>query len=265
MNEQTNANGAVGADDLERAMSRAIERLHQLRKSILEAVIGKKHSWFQNILVGILNCALLDHKAVQTGIQESVPLAAWGLRNLLELRVMTEYVLVSEKNANDFRNDLIIDAKELYEAFTKSHQASHAALVATLSEMAEQSEGQMKEVLAQALRRECECGPQTTATDSEAGLYRKLMLEYGLGANAKPKRASEIARQIRQNEDFDPKFKICSKLMHRTVLSIASSTIPGSLDEASRFLSLSADGELLSIYRAISKYVEERGVQPPEN
>lgn len=260
-----NANDTIGADDLEQAMSRAIEKVHELRKSILEATVSREHSWFRNILVGILNCALLDHKSVETGIQESVPLAAWGLRNLLELRVITEYVLASEKNANDFKNDLIIDAKELYEAFTKSHQTSHARLVAALSEMAEQAEGRMKEVLAEALRQESVRGPQTAATDSEAKAYKKLMVDFGLKANAKPKKASEIARQICQNEDFDPKFKICSKIMHRTVLSIASSTIQGSLDEASRFLSLSADGELLSIYGEISKYVGERGVRPAEN
>ena len=256
---------ADGADNLEEAMSRAIGKVHGLRKSILEAPVVEGHSWFQNILVGILNCALLDHKSVETGIHESVPLAAWGLRNLLELRVITEYVLASEKNANDFKNDLMIDAKELYEAFSKSHQASHAKLIVALSEMAEQAEGTMKEVLAEALRQESARGPQTTDTDSEAEAYKKLMVDFGLRDNAKPKKASEIARQMSQNENFDPKFKICSKIMHRTVLSIASSTIPGSLDEASRFLSLSADGELLSIYGAISNYVEERGVRPPEN
>jgi hypothetical protein len=37
------------------------------------------------------------------------PLAAWGTRNLLELKVVTKYVLESGKNANDFKIDLVFD------------------------------------------------------------------------------------------------------------------------------------------------------------
>ena len=59
-------------------------------------------------------------------------------------------------------------------------------------------------------------------------------------------------------------FKICSKIMHRTALSIASSRICGSLDEMIPFLSSSASCDLLSIYESINKHVGERGVQPPE-
>lgn len=253
------------ADGADEAMSQAVEKVRQLCRSIQEATANDEEMWFRNLLLGILNCALLDYPSVEIGAQKSIYLAAWGRRNLLELKVITSYVLASESNAIDFKNDLIIDAKEFYEAITKSHQASHKKLITTLSEMSKQEETPMKEILEQALRKEAERGPQTCATDSEGAMYKQLIVDFGLKENAKPKRVSEIARLISQNEDFDPMFKICSKIMHRTVLSIASSTAPGSLDEAIPFLSSSSACDLLSIYEAINEHLRERGVRPPEN
>jgi len=89
------------------------------------------------------------------------------------------------------------------------------------------------------------------------------MSEYGLKEDARPRRASQIASRVQESTDFEPMFKICSKIMHRTALSIASSTMQGSLDAAVPFLSNSAACNLLSIYGAINKYFEERGIQPP--
>jgi len=80
---------------------------------------------------------LLDYYSVQIGAQKSIYLTAWGRRNLLELKVITTYVLASEKNAIQFRNDLAIDAKEFYQALTKHHQATHKELLTTLSELSE--------------------------------------------------------------------------------------------------------------------------------
>lgn len=254
-----------GSSGVDQAMSQALEKVRELGKSILEAAVDDAHVWFRNLLLGILNCALLDYRSVTIGLQKSIHLAAWGSRNLLELRVITTYVLASEGNANDFKNDLLIDAKEFYEAVSKSHRASHLKLVAMLSDMAESEEGPMKEVLAEACRRESERGPQTEASDSEAKTYKEFMANYGLKENVRPKRASEIAGLIRQKADFDPMFKICSKIMHRTALSIASSTMRGSLDEAIPFLSSAAACDLLSIYGSIDKHFGERGVQPPES
>ena len=91
------------------------------------------------------------------------------------------------------------------------------------------------------------------------------MVDFGLKGNAKPKRVSEIARLISQSEEFDPMFKICSKIMHRTVLSIASSVTQGSLGEAIPLLSNSSACDLLSIYGSIDEHFKKRGIRPPEN
>ena len=253
------------ADEADVAMSWAVEKVRRLYRSIQGATANEEEVWFRNLLLGILHCALLDYYSVEIGAKKSVYLAAWGRRNLLELKVITTYVLASESNAIEFRNDLVIDAKEFYEALTKHHQASHKNLIAMLSEMSEREENPIKSILEQALRKETEHGPETDATDAEAATYKQLMVDFGLPENAQPKRASGIARLISQGEDFDPMFKICSKIMHRTVFSIASSITPGSLDATIPFLSSSSVCDLLSIYGSIDEHFKKRGIRPPEN
>jgi uncharacterized repeat protein (TIGR03803 family) len=85
---------------MSQAMSQALENVRELRKSILGAAIPDEHIWFRNLLLGIVNCALLDYESVELGVQKSICLAALGSRNLLELKVIATYVLASEKNVN---------------------------------------------------------------------------------------------------------------------------------------------------------------------
>jgi hypothetical protein len=255
-----NADPAIAA-----AVQELLQKLAELFKSIQEATAEREHVWFQNLLCGILNCALQDYRFVEIGAQKSVPLAAWGRRNLLELKVITEYVLASEKNATDFKNDLLRDAKEFYEAMSKRHRSLHKEFLSGLSEMAAQEQGPMKEVIREVLRRECGRGPQTEESDSESEAYKQIMADYGLDDSVKAKRASRMAELTHQKESFDPMFKICSKIMHRTCLSIASSGIRGSLDPIMPFLTDSAVCDLLSVYASINKHIEENGVRPPQN
>jgi hypothetical protein len=61
--------------------------------------------WFRNLLFRILNSALHDHHNVTIGLKKYVPLAALGTRNLLELRIVTTYILQSGKNRHAFKTD----------------------------------------------------------------------------------------------------------------------------------------------------------------
>jgi hypothetical protein len=250
-------------DDLAEAMSSAVERVRDLRRGIQKATGKVEEGWFGNLLLGILNCALLDYYSVQVGAQKSVYLAAWACRNLLELKVITRYVLASAGKALDFRNELAIDTKEFYEALTRHHQASHKNLLSMLSEVSDGEKGLVKEMLQQVLRKEVERGAKTEATDSQAAIYSQLMADFGFKKNAKPKRTSDRARLIDQSEDFDPMFKICSKIMHRTVLSIASTVTKGSIDEVIPLLSSSSENDLLTIYGLIDGHFKKRGIRPP--
>jgi hypothetical protein len=91
-------------DDADEAMSWAVDKVRNLRRSIQKATGKIEDVWFGNLLLGILNCASLDYYSAKVGAEKSVYLAAWACRNLLELRVITAYVLASEANASNFQN-----------------------------------------------------------------------------------------------------------------------------------------------------------------
>lgn len=259
-------NNASVSHESDAAMSFALEKVRELAVHIRDATVSDECVWFRNLLLGILNSALLDYAYSDIGAKQNSPyLLAWSCRNLLELKVITAYVLGSAKNAGDFKNDFVIDVKEFYEAITNYHKAAYPKLLSAWSDVIRKSDGAMKEALEAARRREVERGPQTEATDAETETYRRLMIEFGISENAKPKRAGQIARSIHQHEQFEPMFKVCSKIMHRTTLSIASSVVKGGLAEIIPLLSNTAACELLSIHELVSKYFEERGVRPPEN
>jgi len=250
-------------DDADEAMSWVVDKVRNLRRSIQKATGKIEDAWFGNLLLGILNCASLDYYSAKVGAEKSVYLAAWACRNLLELRVITAYVLASAANASIFRNELAIDLKEFYESMSRHHQSSHQKLVTLLSEMSEHEQGQVKEILQQALRRERAQGPNTAATDSEATVHRQIMADFGTRENTKPRKSRDFARRVNQSEDFDPMFKICSKILHRTVLSIASTVTQGSLDAVIPVLSNQSANELLMIHELISEHVKKRGIRPP--
>lgn len=209
---------------------------------------------------------MLDFRYVEIGQKQRSPyLAAWSCRNLLELKAIAKYALTSMNNAIDFKNDFVIDSKEFYEEISKWHRATHSKFLSGLSEVIEKSEGKKEEVLRVVLQRETEHGPQTTATDSEAEIFKRLMAEFGIKETATPKRSGAIAKLVNQSEEFAPMFKVCSKIMHRTALSIASSVVLGGLDEVIPLLSNTAACELLEIHASIKEHFEKKGTQPPEN
>lgn len=249
--------------EIERAMAQVVEDLKTLRQRIADAEVPDEQTWFRNLLVGILNCAATDYKTVEIGVEKLVALAAWGCRNLLELKVLTEYVLTSEENAVAIQGDLVLDAKEFYEAVSKSHVSAHRQYLDALAELANQEQGVLRAKLEEVLERDVKLGPQTGESDAEAEGFRQFQLSMGLKPNAKPKMAGEIADLLQQKADFGPLNKICSKLVHRTVLSIASSTVQGSLDAVVPFLKSTAGNALLQIYGDIKRYVETTGIQVP--
>lgn len=244
------------------AMAQALGRIESLYKSIHTAQVNDDDRWFQNLLCGILSSALIDYDFLDRGIQESVYLAAWSTRNLLELKTITEYVLGSNHNAIAFKDDLVIDAKEFYEALSNHHKATHEALVAMLLEVADHENSPNKELFMEAHRREIKQGPQTAETDAEAAAFKQLMGEYGMNDKAKPKHTSAIAEILEQRAAFQPLFKICSKIMHRTTLSIASTNEPHSLDSIKPFLENAGAFQLLAIYAAIKAHYDVRGARP---
>jgi hypothetical protein len=261
--EDTNKN-TNDADVIDAAMKLAVENVRALAVGINSSMqqSNEAEPWFGNILVGILNCALLDFYSLEVGRNKSVFLMAWGRRNLLELKVITEYVLSSRANAESFKNELAIDAKEFYEALSKVGHASHKRLLTTLAEAAAEETGDHKEFLEQAHQLQSQRGSGTDATDAEAKIFAEMMARFGIEGK-RPLMASQIAKKVQLQEDFDPMFKICSKIMHRTVLSIASSTTEGALDEVVPLLFNSGSFDLLGISQSIHDYFAQNGTRPP--
>ena len=203
--------------EIEQAIQKSVEKVEQLALTIRDTSVGDEDAWYRNLLLGILNSALLDFRYLQIGEKQYSPyLAAWSCRNLLELKVIATYVLASADNAKTFKNDFVVDAKEFYEAISKRHRATHPKLIAAWQAGMQEFEGDERRALEAGLQREIERGPQTQETDEETEAYRKLMDEFGISPKSKPMRSGQIAKLISQNEEFDPMFKVCSKIMHRT-------------------------------------------------
>jgi hypothetical protein len=245
------------------SMAIAISQISRTLQTLRETNVSDDELWFKNLLCGILDCALSDYQSVEAGIRESVSRAAWGRRNLLELRTITEYVLASAKNVADFRNDLAIDVKEFWDAMTAIQKDLHNKMLSMLVEHIDKAEGSERDLLKQAYETRSKRGPQTHSTEEEAAAYKKLMGDLGLKDNTQPKRVNEMAKLLDQKKEFDPAFKVSSKLVHRTALSIASSNIKGSLDELRPYISDQAAYDLLGIYGWINSYIKANGLRPP--
>lgn len=177
--------------------------------------------------------------------------------------MITTYALASEPNASSFRTELAIDAKEFYEALSKHHESSYRKFVSLLSEMCDREPSPLREALEQALQKERSQGATTTTTDSEAAAYKQVMSDFGLKENARPKRFSDFADLVKEKADVDPMYRICSKIMHRTVFSIASTVTRGSLDEVVPLLSSHSATDLIEIYRLVNDHFKSRGIRPP--
>src|SRR5262245_18139977 len=183
-------------------LSVAISQIQRTLQTLRGTKVSDDERWFKNLLCGILDCALSDYQSVGAGIRESIPVTAWGRRNLLELRTITEYVLGSAKNAADFRNDFLMDLKEFWDAMTVILKASHNKQLSMLAEQIDKADSSERDLLKQAYETESKSGPQTQSTEEEAAAFKKLMADLGLKDNAQPKRVSEMAKLLDQKKEF---------------------------------------------------------------
>jgi hypothetical protein len=61
---------------------------------------------FRNLCIEIMNAVTREYHHLKVGAQEAPQFAAWAARNLLELKIITAYVLVSKTNADRFIDDV---------------------------------------------------------------------------------------------------------------------------------------------------------------
>ena len=74
-----------------------------------------------------------------------------------------------------------------------------------------------------------------------------------------------MVKEVGLIELYGPRSKIYSKLVHPTALTIASSTIGGSLDALMPLVENQAGSDLLVIYSSIKDYVQEHGTVAKED
>jgi hypothetical protein len=248
-------------DPARKALNTVVQHIIELSQRLLDANVAANDVWFRNLLLGILNSARRDYRSVGVGAKKSPYLAAWGARNLLELRVIAAYIVKSEANAREFQADFVCDNAEFWTSVIKSAVATFPELVRLMREMAA-SAGVMEEVLLNAAIEEEKRGAPIKEPRGEAAAIKQLMNEEGIDRDRKPRPVVEMAREIGLIDIYGPQAKMYSKLVHPTALSIAASTIAGSLDALMPLVESQAGGDLLMIYSSIEDHVEAHGVAP---
>jgi hypothetical protein len=106
-------------------------------------------------------------------------------------------------------------------------------------------------------------GPHLTGPVEEMETYQKLMQDFGIDSKRRPSQGSKIAAMVNESEMFKPRFKIHSKIVHPTALSIAATTIPNSLAALMPLISSEASTDLLAIFFGIKEHVDRHGIGWP--
>jgi hypothetical protein len=250
-------------DSIRASMQQILQEMLAFSEKLIETSVPPERIWFRNLLIGVLNSTRQNYRSVEIGIAKMPPLASWGARNLLELRVITAYVLRSEADALDFKNDFAADLKEFWEALKESGEFVHKKLVAEMRVFAEnQTEPLKSAILAKASEMELS-GPDLARPVEEVETYRKLMEDFGIDPKRRPSQGSKIAAIVNESEMFKPRFKIHSKIVHPTALSIAATTMPNSLDALMPLISSEASTDLMAIFYAIREHVDAYGIGWP--
>src|SRR3989442_115615 len=71
---------------------------------------------FRNLCIQLVNVVAKEYHHLKVGAQKAPQFAAWAARNLLELKIITAYVLTSKVNSDRFINDMFPDGIEFFES-----------------------------------------------------------------------------------------------------------------------------------------------------
>jgi hypothetical protein len=150
-----------------------------------------------------------NYQAVQAGVPQTPTLACWGARNLLELRVITTYVLRSLDSAVDLIDDLAADTREFWESMAKVGRFTHKELIAEMRATAMRENEPLKSLLLRKATEDEQAGPKLHGPESEPTKATKMMTAFGVDPARKPKQGSPIARAVKESDRYGPHYK-CS-------------------------------------------------------
>lgn len=80
-------------DPIRDGMKQVLEEMNVFTQKLLDMDVLPEKVWFRNLLIGLLNSTRQNYRSVEIGVTKMAPLASWGARNLLELRVIAAYIL----------------------------------------------------------------------------------------------------------------------------------------------------------------------------
>jgi hypothetical protein len=186
--------------------------------------------WFPNLLCELINSTLREYQHSKIGLQKHTPMLAWTCRNLLELNVLTKYVLRSEANARNFIGHRLIDGIEIFR-YAKDYQ----------------------------LFREPE---SNTAAMDEAIRIAEERKTFEKISETKFLNVEKIAGQLEMAEEYKYMNKVTSKFVHPTAWSVLARNDEG---ESALFKSIfffAAARYLSEIYVAIQGHVGVHRLKP---
>ncbi len=138
---------------IDQLVAQVVARMVKITHDLARTKVHDDHDWFRNLLVGILISTHQNYQAVLAGVPQQPTLVCWGARNLLELRVITTYVLQSSDNAMDFIDDLAADTREFWQSIEEVGRFAHNEWIEGMRAFAMSQDEPLKSFLLHKTRR----------------------------------------------------------------------------------------------------------------
>ena len=142
----------------------------------------------QMTLVRLMNALITEYQKLKAGFTKNTGMLAWACRNILELNIFIQYVLLSKLHLQRFLGDRLIDGIDIFESF-KAWQRSY------------------------------EPGAQTSSIDATLR-WARMQKDAEGRAEAKPLRMFPLSREVGLELEYTHLNKVCSKLIHPTAWSL---------------------------------------------
>ena len=189
-----------------------------------------KTLWFLNLLICILNSTLREYQHLKIGYRKYTGLLARACRNLLELDIYAQYVLISEANAKRFIGDRLIDGIDIFESFK--------TWITRLD-------------------------PQVSTPELDDTIRRAHEQKVTEGVTSKKHlKTRELADEVGMTDEYVDMNKVCSKLVHPTAWSVLAMTDEGELGLLRPILFNTGVRYGLQIQEKIKDHVEKLGLEP---
>lgn len=228
------------ATDPKREIETDIAILDEAFKEFSEAAtkwcqLNSPNISFRNLVIELINAVGFEYYQLKIGVRKAPQLAAWAARNLLELRIITSYVLLSKQNADRFVGDMFSDGIEFFEAIQRI-QKRHAVDAGI----------------------DCDSGPlQQTLIN-----LTTEMTNRSLPSPAKHLQMRDMAALASLSDEYRDMNRICSKLVHRTAFSVLAFREVGELQYVAPLMFHTGSRYALEVWELLKGHVERYGMEP---